>query len=98
MNRTMNRMRFLTSITVAAVVSLGFLLMLARPADGRAPHLAQASNAAPQSSTVPRDPARSAEPSAAARFPKNVEEFDRMFEDIKDWGTWARTINWVPRT
>jgi hypothetical protein len=97
MKRTMTGERFLTSTAVAAVVSLCFLLMLARPADGRAPHSAQASNAAPQSSMTSRDQTRSIEPAAVARFPQNIEEFDRMFEGIKDWGQWGPNDQLEPR-
>src|SRR5262245_39921505 len=41
---------------------------------------------------------RGAEPAApllgpgpsAARFPKNAEEFDRMFNEVKNWGRWGK--------
>ena len=27
---------------------------------------------------------------AAARFPRNLEEFDQMFNQIKNWGRWGQ--------
>src|SRR5688572_16715349 len=26
---------------------------------------------------------------AAARFPRNAEEFDKMFQEVKNWGRWG---------
>ena len=37
---------------------------------------------------VPATPLLSPGPSAA-RFPKNVAEFDQMFNQIKSWGRWG---------
>ena len=34
-------------------------------------------------------PISSAGPSAA-RFPKNSEEFDQMFNQVKNWGRWGK--------
>jgi hypothetical protein len=44
-----------------------------------------------------RDQTQSIEPAAVARFPKNIEEFDRMFEGIKDWGQWGPNDQLEPR-
>ena len=27
---------------------------------------------------------------AAARFPRNLEEFDQMFNQVKNWGRWGK--------
>ena len=44
---------------------------------------------AAQQPAAPAAPLRSPGPSAA-RYPKNAEEFDRMFNEVKNWGRWGK--------
>jgi len=32
------------------------------------------------------------------RAPRNAAEFDTLFQQVKNWGRWGRTISSAPRT
>ena len=42
-----------------------------------------------QQPAAPAAPLLSPGPSAA-RYPRNAEEFDRMFHEVKNWGRWGK--------
>ena len=75
---------------VAAVLAATFAHLAAQPpaqqgqgqgrgaGDGRGAAQAQA----------PAEPVLSPGPSAA-RFPRNADEFDQMFQQVKNWGRWG---------
>ena len=52
--------------------------------------LARASQGAGQAAAAPPAPAILSPGPAAARFPRNAEEFDTLFHQVKNWGRWGK--------
>ena len=70
-----------TAVFAAAVLAATLVHVAAQPPAGQP--------AAPPAATPPGPPVTSPGP-AAARFPRNAEEFDQMFEKVKNWGRWGK--------
>ena len=71
-----------TAAFAAAVLVATLAHVAAQPPAGQPP-------AQPAAATPPGPPVTSPGP-AAARFPRNAEEFDQMFEKVKNWGRWGK--------
>ena len=71
-----------TAAFAAAVLVATLAHVAAQPPAGQPP-------AQPAAATPPGPPVTSPGP-AAARFPHNAEEFDQMFEKVKNWGRWGK--------
>ena len=70
----MNKTFMLTTIVVALTAS----------------GLAQQPGMAPPRSPQPEGPPILSPGPSAARFPRNAEEFDTMFQQVKNWGRWGK--------
>src|SRR5215475_10068994 len=72
-------MRVTSTPGLAAVAALFIVVAAGLSAQQRAASPAPATPAAP---ILPPGP-------SAARFPKNADEFDQMFNQVKNWGRWG---------
>jgi kynurenine formamidase len=74
-------------ISAGLVALFGAGLMAAQTQPGATPATPPA--AAASQPAAPTDPIITPGPSAA-RFPKNLEEFDQLFNQVKNWGRWGK--------
>ena len=79
-----------SKLLIGAVVASVFGLAVLEPAASPQPAIAYAQTAPSQRpGDVAAEPILSPGP-AAARFPRNLEEFDQMFSQVSNWGRWGR--------
>jgi len=75
--------KFLTSLGVALALSAAAIAQQQGASGG------QSSSASGQQAAAAGAPVLSPGPSAA-RFPRNNEEFDQLFNQVKNWGRWGQ--------